>query len=85
MSGVSTCCKALLDDRCKIFGAEPLNANDAQRSLKSGTLIENERPPKTICDGLLTNMKDKTWNIIRYVPLVSMTELKDITYLISLQ
>ncbi len=66
MSGVSTCCKELLGEKCKVYGAEPLNANDAQRSLKSGRLIENEAPPKTICDGLLTNMKEKTWTIIRY-------------------
>lgn len=37
-----------------VFGAEPLLANDAARSLKAGRIIPNETEPKTIADGART-------------------------------
>jgi threonine dehydratase len=64
MSGVSIACRGLLGSDCKIYGVEPEAANDAQRSLQSGTRTENASPPKTICDGLLTNLSDKTWSFV---------------------
>lgn len=38
----------------KVFGAEPLLANDAVRSLKAGRVILNETEPTTIADGART-------------------------------
>lgn len=43
--------KALLCPSCEVFGAEPLLANDAARSLRAGRIVANEREPDTICDG----------------------------------
>jgi threonine dehydratase len=65
MSGVSIAARAILGDKVKIFGVEPEDANDAQRSLLSGVLTENLCTPQTICDGLKTNLKERTWNIIQ--------------------
>lgn len=48
----------------KIFGAEPLLADDAARSLRSGT-IQPALPPRTIADGLLTSLCDRTFAVIR--------------------
>lgn len=39
---------------CEVIGAEPLLANDAARSLRSGQLCSNEREPDTLCDGART-------------------------------
>lgn len=39
---------------CEVIGAEPLLANDAARSLRSGQLCSNEREPSTLCDGART-------------------------------
>jgi threonine dehydratase/serine racemase len=48
----------------RVFGAEPKNADDAARSMAT-----NERqppvPPNSIADGLLTNLGELTWPIIR--------------------
>lgn len=41
----------LLAPECLVFGAEPLLANDAARSLRSGTLCKNDGEPDTLCDG----------------------------------
>ncbi len=47
-----------------LFGAEPLGADDAARSLREGRLIP-QTSPRTICDGLLTSLGELTWPIIR--------------------
>lgn len=47
-----------------VFAAEPAGADDAARSLASGTLLPQTRP-QTIADGLLTGMGDLTWPIVR--------------------
>lgn len=48
----------------RVFAAEPKNADDAARSMAT-----NERqpqvPPNSIADGLLTNLGELTWPIIR--------------------
>jgi threonine dehydratase len=44
----------LLAKTCEVVGAEPLLANDAARSLKSGKLCANEQEPNTLCDGART-------------------------------
>ncbi|WP_394346087.1 threonine/serine dehydratase [Gramella sp. KN1008] len=49
---------------CKCIGAEPLEADDAWRSLKSGKIETNESA-NTIADGLKTNLGDINFPIIR--------------------
>ena len=48
----------------KIYGAEPRLADDAARSLHSGT-IQPALPPRTIADGLLTSLCERTFTIIQ--------------------
>jgi threonine dehydratase len=48
----------------QIYGAEPLLADDAARSLHSGSL-QPALPPATIADGLLTSLCERTFTIIR--------------------
>lgn len=49
---------------CKTIGAEPFEADDAYRSLKSGK-IENNQTTNTIADGLKTILGDKNFPIIK--------------------
>lgn len=48
----------------RVFGAEPLGADDAARSKAAGMLIP-QTGPNTIADGLLTSLGQLTWPIIR--------------------
>ena len=50
--------------RAKIYGAEPLLADDAARSLRTG-IIQPALPPRTIADGLLTSLCERTFTVIR--------------------
>jgi threonine dehydratase len=63
MSGVSTAVKGI-SSKIEIFGAEPLNADDACRSFKTGKLVPSVNPD-TIADGLLTSLSERTFSIIR--------------------
>ncbi|MCX6261601.1 MAG: pyridoxal-phosphate dependent enzyme [Bacteroidia bacterium] len=63
MSGTSTCAKGI-NDRIKVLGAEPLNANDAWKSFKTGILTPSVNP-LTIADGLLTSLSELTFSVIR--------------------
>ncbi|MEQ8477035.1 pyridoxal-phosphate dependent enzyme [Fulvivirga sp.] len=54
-----------LSPNTKVIGCEPEAADDAYRSLKSGTLLKNDAPPKTIADGLLTNLGELNFGIIK--------------------
>jgi threonine dehydratase len=63
MSGTSTCAKGI-NDRIKVIGAEPLNANDAWESFKTGILTPSVNP-LTIADGLLTSLSELTFSVIR--------------------
>lgn len=47
-----------------VIGAEPLNADDAFHSLKEGS-IQPSINPKTIADGLMTQLSEKTFSIIK--------------------
>ena len=47
----------------KIYAAEPLNADDAARSLKAGHIIADDAPD-TIADGLKVPLKDLTWHFV---------------------
>jgi threonine dehydratase len=48
----------------KIYGAEPLLADDAARSLRTGA-IQPALPPRTIADGLLTSLCERTFTVIK--------------------
>ncbi len=63
MSGTSIAAKAIKKES-GVFGAEPLNADDAYRSFKQGVLIPSVRPD-TIADGLLTSLSPLTFQIIK--------------------
>jgi len=54
----------LLEGKCKVYGGEPLEADDAYRSLKSGK-IEVNKTANTIADGLKTNLGDQNFPIIQ--------------------
>jgi threonine dehydratase len=47
----------------RVIGAEPKNADDAQRSLASGQ-IEPSYDPKTVADGLRTSLGARTFSVI---------------------
>ena len=49
---------------CKIIGAEPMEVDDAYRSLKSGKIERNEST-NTIADGLKTYLGDRNFPIIK--------------------
>jgi len=64
LSGAALAAKALNPD-CKIFGVEPEAGNDAQRSLRLGSIVRIE-VPKTIADGAQTQALGRyTFEIIR--------------------
>jgi threonine dehydratase len=48
----------------RVIGAEPKNADDAQRSLASGR-IEPSHDPQTVADGLRTSLGTRTLSVIR--------------------
>jgi threonine dehydratase len=53
-----------VDRRARVVGAEPVLADDAARSLASG-IRQPPLPPRTMADGLLTGLSDRTFTIIR--------------------
>jgi threonine dehydratase len=59
----------------RVVGAEPANADDARRSLETGT-IQPSNDPKTIADGLRTSLGTRTFAVIsRHVDqIVTATE-----------
>ncbi len=63
---LSGCCVAAreLKPGIRVFGAEPLGADDAARSKAAGEWIP-QTAPNTIADGLLTSTGTLTWPIIR--------------------
>ena len=50
---------------CKVFGAEPADADDAFRSKRDGTLRKHESACKTVADGLRTTLGPNTFPIVR--------------------
>jgi threonine dehydratase len=48
----------------KVIGAEPKAADDAFRSIREGS-IQPSLNPQTICDGLLAQLSEKTFSIIK--------------------
>lgn len=63
MSGTSTCVKGI-NKNIQVYGAEPLNANDAFISFTSGVLTPSVNPI-TCADGLLTSLSELTFSVIR--------------------
>jgi len=63
MSGTVIASKGLMPG-IKVYGAEPLNANDAYQSFTSGKIVPSLNPV-TIADGLLTSLSERTFYIIR--------------------
>ncbi len=47
-----------------VYGAEPAAADDAQRSLRAGRILPAGNP-KTVADGLLTSLGDRTFPILQ--------------------
>ena len=63
MSG--TCLAAVsLSPRTRLVGAEPEGADDAFRSLAEGRIVPSV-DPRTVADGLLTSLGEKTFPILR--------------------
>jgi threonine dehydratase len=66
LSGVAVAAKSLKPS-IQVVGVEPAEADDAARSFKAGEIFPSDNP-KTIADGLLTALGDKTFaEIQRYV------------------
>ena len=63
LSGTATSIKGM-NPGMKVIAAEPLGADDAYRSFKSGVYIP-EHSPVTIADGLLTTLSERTFSIIQ--------------------
>lgn len=63
LSGSALAAKAMIPG-IRVIGCEPANADDACRSYYSGTLMPSA-DPKTIADGLLTALSERTFSIIR--------------------
>ncbi len=63
MSGTSIATKAL-SPKTVLVGSEPQNADDAFRSLQAQKLIPSQNP-KTIADGLLTSLSERTFHILQ--------------------
>jgi len=63
LSGTAIAAKGI-SPNIRVIAAEPEMADDAYRSLRAGHIIPSENP-KTIADGLLTSLGDKTFPIIQ--------------------
>ena len=63
LSGTCLSVSYLLPE-ARVYGAEPSGADDAQRSLNSG-MIHPSIDPRTIADGLLTCLSERTFGIIQ--------------------
>jgi threonine dehydratase len=63
---LSGCCIAArgIKPGIRVFGAEPLGADDAARSKAANKWVP-QTGPNTIADGLLTSLGEMTWPIIR--------------------
>lgn len=63
LSGSSISAK-YFSNSTKVIGVEPKGADDAYRSIRDGKIYPSIEP-KTIADGLLTSLSEKTFNIIK--------------------
>ena len=65
LSGIALAAHELKPE-LRVYGAEPLGADDAYRSRQAGRLIP-QTAPDTIADGLLTSLGEWTWPVVRDV------------------
>ena len=63
LSGTAIAAKAIKPG-ILVYGSEPRGADDGSRSFASGVRV-TEQTPNSICDGLLTVLAERTFNIIR--------------------
>jgi len=63
ISGTSIAVKGF-NPNIKVYAVEPKNVDDAYRSIRSGKIEKNETI-NSIADGLLTNLSERTFNIIK--------------------
>ncbi|MGD8405414.1 MAG: pyridoxal-phosphate dependent enzyme [Anaerolineales bacterium] len=63
LSGTAIAAKGI-SPNIRVIAAEPEMADDAYRSLQAGHIIPSENP-KTVADGLLTSLSNKTFPIIQ--------------------
>jgi threonine dehydratase len=63
VSGIAIAVKGLQPD-IRVYGAEPIGADDAARSKAAGTLVP-QFDPRTIADGLRTSLGEHTWPVVR--------------------
>ena len=63
----------------RVIAAEPAQADDAYRSMATGTIQPAVSPPRTIADGLLTQLGDLTFAVFRrHVERVVLVEEDEI-------
>ena len=62
--GMASGCVAAVGERVRVIGGEPLLADDAYESLRTGRL-QGARAPRTIADGLRGALGDITFAILR--------------------
>jgi threonine dehydratase len=60
----------------EIFAAEPLQADDAARSFRSGYIIADDAPV-TVADGLKVPLKENTWHFVSHFVADVMTASED--------
>lgn len=65
LSGTSITVTARLP-RARIIGAEPLEVDDAYRSLEAGSIQPRVEDPATVADGLLTALGDLTFATLQW-------------------
>ena len=67
LSGTALAAHYFGEKDIQVIAGEPKGANDAYKSFKTGVLVPSIHP-KTIADGLLTSLSERTFNIIsKYV------------------
>jgi threonine dehydratase len=70
-----------LNKKISLFGAEPLNANDAYLSFKQGHIHKFDNSPDTIADGLRTlALSEETFKYIKMLDDIFLVNEKDIIY-----
>lgn len=65
LSGTTIAAKGI-NSAIKVFGAEPINANDAAQSLRSGNIVKLPTSPDTIADGVKTlAVSERTFSYLK--------------------
>jgi threonine dehydratase len=81
LSGTFVAVKGL-SPKTKIIGIEPQLANDAVRSVKSGSIVKLESPPNTIADGARTmSVGDITFEYLKQIDDFYEAEEEEIIYI----